>query len=87
MAELQKTGMPYFIFAFLGIVKILGAAGLLIVKWSVLREWIYAGFVYLLVGAIWLHIATNTSPVTAIISLIVLVMSYVCWRKVTHTEK
>jgi hypothetical protein len=81
MDEIKKANFPYYIMLFLGIAKPLGVIALLFSKWPILKEWAYAAFTYVLVGAIWLHISTDTPPAMAIISLIVLAVSYYSWKK------
>ncbi|HBE71113.1 MAG TPA: hypothetical protein DDW52_23445 [Planctomycetaceae bacterium] len=48
MAEL---GFPDYLMTILGVAKILGVLGLLQQSWSGPKEWAYAGFTFLLVGA------------------------------------
>ena|ERR1700761_2306948 len=81
MDEIRKAAFPYYMMQFLGVVKILGVIGLLFGKPSIIKEWVYAGFTFLLLGAIWLHVSTSTAPTMAILSLIGLVISYLFWKK------
>lgn len=53
----NHLGYPIYFFTFIGILKILGAVALLVPKYPLLKEWAYAGFFFLMTGAIFSHIA------------------------------
>src|SRR5262245_5301696 len=73
----KKIGFPVFFIPMLGIAKLLGALTILNPWVPKLREWAYAGFVFTLIGAIWLHIATSTPFVMPLIFLALLAASYI----------
>jgi uncharacterized membrane protein YphA (DoxX/SURF4 family) len=84
MATIKQAGMPYYFMFMLGIAKILGILALLFSKWTRLKEWAYAGFTFTLVGAIWVHYSSDTSAVSAILFLVILGISYICWKKMNE---
>lgn len=58
VANFEHFGFPIFMLQILGVAKLLGAFALINTKWPNLREWAYAGYVIVLIGAIWTHLAT-----------------------------
>ena len=66
----------------LGVVKVLGLISIWLSKSRLLKEWTYAGFVFVLVLGVIAHIAINDNEYApALISLILVVTSYVFNRK------
>ncbi len=49
-------GFPLYLMTILGVWKILGVLAILIPKFTLLKEWAYAGFFFLLSGALISHI-------------------------------
>jgi DoxX-like protein len=52
-------GYPSYFLVLLGTWKVLGAAALLVPRGAVLKEWAYAGVVFVYTGAIASHLATG----------------------------
>jgi hypothetical protein len=72
-------GYPVYFLTILGVWKILGVVALLIPKFALLKEWAYAGFFFLMSGAIFSHIALG-DPVKEIFpSLLLLLLTVVSW--------
>ena len=72
-------GYPVYIVTILGICKILGVVAVLIPGFPLLKEWAYAGFFFLIFGAMFSHVATG-DPVTALLpSLLLLILAAVSW--------
>lgn len=81
MDSFSAIGIPLYLVPLLGIAKLLGAVALVVPSWSILKEWAYAGFTIMFVGAAWVHVATGTSPLAPLLFLILLGTSYVFrWR-------
>jgi hypothetical protein len=78
---LAAAGFPPFMINILGVAKLLGVIALLQPKSNALKEWGYAGFTIVLIGATWTHIATNTPFVMPVVFMIVLAVSYVSWKR------
>jgi hypothetical protein len=79
--QMRALGYPDYFRAMLGVAKLLGVAAL-VVPWPQLRavrEWAYAGFVFVLAGAFVSHVA-NGDPITrlpqALFALALAVTSY-----------
>jgi uncharacterized membrane protein YphA (DoxX/SURF4 family) len=76
---ITHLGYPVYLLTLLGAWKILGVIALLIPKFPLLKEWAYAGFFFIMTGAIFSHIASG-DPLTAILpSLLLLILIAVSW--------
>ena len=72
-------GYPVYLLTILGIWKLLGVVAVLVPKFPVLKEWAYAGFFFVMSGAILSHIALG-DPVKEIFpSLLLLILTVVSW--------
>ena len=69
---------PYFV-TMLGICKILGVVVLLIPKFPLLKEWAYAGFFFMMSGALFTHVAAGNSLGEMFPSLLLLILIVVSW--------
>jgi hypothetical protein len=76
---ITQLGYPVYLLTILGVWKILGVAVLLITKFPLLKEWAYAGFFFLLTGAIYSHIAVGHSASELFPALLLLVLTVVSW--------
>lgn len=88
IASVQKLGYPLLILPILGLAKVLSAVALLVPKFPKLKEWAYAGTVFLYIGAIWSHIAANDAAgsAPAFISLLFLVASYIMYQRIRSRQ-
>ena len=79
LASMTKLGYPEYFVTLLGIAKVLGVVVLLIPRFPLLKEWVYAGFFFMMSGAIFTHIAAG-NPVSEIFpSLLLLVLVVISW--------
>lgn len=78
----QTLGFPVYFVSILGVAKLLGAIVLLAPAGTRLKEWAYAGFIFVFVGAIWTHLVTNTPFISPLVFLIVLGVSYFFWVRI-----
>ena len=70
---------PVYLLTLLGIWKILGVVAVLVPKFPLLKEWAYAGFFFIMSGAIFSHIAVG-DPITELVpSLLLLILTVVSW--------
>ena len=56
LENVLRLGYPAYVLPYLGGLKILGAIAIAWGHWPRLKEWAYAGFVFLLLGAIYSHL-------------------------------
>jgi uncharacterized membrane protein YphA (DoxX/SURF4 family) len=76
---ITHLGYPVYLLTLLGVWKILGIIALLIPKFPLLKEWAYAGFFFVMSGAIFSHTATG-DPLSALFpSLLLLILTVVSW--------
>ncbi len=76
---LAHLGYPLYILTLLGIGKILGVVAILIPKFPVVKEWAYAGFFFIMSGAIFSHMVTGDSITEILPSLLLLILTVVSW--------
>ena len=68
MVEIIKPlGYPIYFMYILGVWKILGVIAILIPQFKLLKEWAYAGFFFVMTGALISHIAVGDFGVKAIL--------------------
>jgi uncharacterized membrane protein YphA (DoxX/SURF4 family) len=76
---IRHLGYPVYLLTILGIWKILGVIAILIPKFPLLKEWTYAGFFFVMTGAIFSHFAVN-DPVKEILpACLLLILTIVSW--------
>jgi len=76
---ITHLGYPVYLLTILATWKILGAVVVLIPKFPLLKEWAYAGFFFIMTGAIFSHIASG-DPVNQIFpALLLLTLTVVSW--------
>jgi hypothetical protein len=86
---LAYLGYPEYLSTIIGIAKIFGAVALLQPIFRTIKEWAYAGFVFLLIGAFGSHAFTGSGfgfLVLPIIMLAIVFLSYFLWKRI-ETEK
>lgn len=76
---ITHLGYPVYLLTILGIWKVLGVVTLLIPKFPLLKEWAYAGFFFVMSGAIFSHIASGDSVSAIFPSLLLLILTVVSW--------
>ena len=76
---ITHLGYPVYFLTILGIWKFLGVVALLIPKFPLLKEWTYAGFFFVMSGAIFSHIAVGDSISEIFPSLLLLILTVVSW--------
>lgn len=74
-----ELGYPVYFLTIIGISKILGIVVLLMPEFPLLKEWAYAGFFFIMSGAVISHIAMNNSAVEIFPALLLLVLTIVSW--------
>ena len=75
--SLSHLGYPVYILALLAIWKFLGVAAVLIPRFPLVKEWAYAGFFFLMSGAIYSHLAAGEPVKEVFPALLLLVLTLV----------
>ena len=76
---MRLLGYPLYFLTIIGLWKILGVIALLVPRFPLVKEWAYAGFVFLLTGAIYSHIATGNPAKELFPSGLLLVLTVISW--------
>ena len=76
---ITHLGYPRYLLTIIGIWKILGVIALVIPRNPLLKEWAYAGFFFIMTGAIFSHIALGDPAAELIPSLLLLVLTIISW--------
>lgn len=87
--NITQLGYPIYILTLLGIWKFLGVIAVLLPKFTLVKEWAYAGFFFAMSGAIFSQLAAG-NPLNKIFpSLLLLFLTVISWyfrpedRKIT----
>ena len=80
---LARLGYPLYLVKIVALAKILGAMAILSNRVATLREWAYAGFSFLFLGAAASHILANDAAHAppAVVFFVLLMGSYACGNK------
>ena len=79
VAFILALGYPGYILPFLGACKILGVIIILIPRFPLLKEWVYAGFFFMMAGALYSHIVFG-NPINDIFPpLLLITLTLVSW--------
>jgi hypothetical protein len=76
---LVHLGYPLYLLYILGVWKILGVIAMLVPKYPLIKEWAYAGFFFLMSGALYSHIANGDGPKECFGAVLMLVLIGVSW--------
>lgn len=89
VASMESLGYPIYLLIILGIWKVLGVIAILIPKNALLKEWAYAGFFFVMTGALISHLAIGDAPTTLFGPSLLLVLVIISWyfRPMNRTIK
>jgi DoxX-like family len=76
---ITHLGYPVYLLTILGVWKILGAAVVILPKFTLLKEWAYAGFFFAMTGAIFSHLAVHDSISALFPALLLLILTFISW--------
>lgn len=77
--SMVHMGYPMYLLKILALWKLAGVAALLAPRMPLVKEWAYAGFVFLTTGAIVSHVAVGDPVVEAMPALLLLVLTAISW--------
>lgn len=80
--EVQKMdilGYPPYFLIIIGIWKILGVVAVLVPKIPLIKEWAYAGFFFLMTGAIFTHLAVGDDALEYFGPFLLLILILLSW--------
>jgi uncharacterized membrane protein YphA (DoxX/SURF4 family) len=76
---IEQLGYPGYLLTILGTWKLLGAVAILIPRFPLLKEWAYAGILFLLTGAMFSHLASGHLWYESLPALFLLVLTVMSW--------
>jgi len=77
--SMERLGYPAYLLTLLGIWKILGVIAVLMPKFTLVKEWAYAGFFFAMTGAAFSHIAVGDPAAELFGPLLLLLLTAVSW--------
>jgi uncharacterized membrane protein YphA (DoxX/SURF4 family) len=75
----NHLGYPNYLLTILGIWKVLGTVVVLIPKFPLLKEWAYAGFFFVMTGAVFSHLAMGDGTKELFGPVLLIVLTIVSW--------
>lgn len=76
---IHHLGYPGYLLSILGTWKILGVLAMLVPKFPLLKEWAYAGFFFIMSGAIFSHIAAGDSIAATLPATLLFILTILSW--------
>ncbi|MGN6601152.1 MAG: DoxX family protein [Ginsengibacter sp.] len=76
---ITHLGYPVYLLTILGVWKIHGVIAVLVPKFPLLKEWAYAGFFFVMTGALFSHIAVGDPFTSLLPALLLLVLTSISW--------
>jgi len=76
---MERLQYPAYFAIILGIWKIAGVIVILLPKLALVKEWAYAGFFFVMSGAIFSHLAMSESILEILPALVLLLMTILSW--------
>jgi hypothetical protein len=77
--NITQLGYPVYFLTLIGAWKILGVVAILIPKFTLLKEWAYAGFFVAMSGAVFSHIASGSPMIDIFGPMLLLILTVVSW--------
>ncbi len=81
--EVERTnlhlGYPVYFLTIIGIWKLFGVIAVLIPKYPLLKEWAYAGFFFVISGAVFSHLANGDGAMKYFGPVLLLILIVVSW--------
>lgn len=76
---MTRLGYPIYFLMIIGVWKMLGVIAILIPKFPLLKEWTYAGFFFLMSGAVISHLVIGDAAKELIGPMLLIVLTVVSW--------
>jgi uncharacterized membrane protein YphA (DoxX/SURF4 family) len=77
--SMERLGYPFYLLTLLGVWKILGVIAILIPKFTLVKEWAYAGFFFAMSGAVFSHIAVGDAAAELFGPILLLALTVTSW--------
>jgi hypothetical protein len=76
---MARLGYPLYFLTIIGAWKMLGVVTVLIPKFTLVKEWAYAGFFFAMTGAIFSHLATGDEAKEFFGPVLLLILTVASW--------
>ena len=76
---MTHLGYPAYILTIIGVWKILGVITILIPEFTLLKEWAYAGFFFVMSGAVFSHVAVGDGGKEFFGPVLLIVLTIISW--------
>ena len=76
---MTHLGYPLYFLTIIGVWKLLGVIAILIPKFPLLKEWTYAGFIFVMSGAVFSHLAVGDGAKEFFGPLLLITLTVVSW--------
>jgi len=76
---MTRLGYPIYFLLIIGIWKILGVIAILIPKFPLLKEWAYAGFFFLMSGAVISHLVVGDAAKELFGPMLLIILTVASW--------
>ena len=76
---MTRLGYPIYFLMIIGVWKMLGVIAVLIPKFPLLKEWAYAGFFFLMSGAVISHLVVGDASKELFGPILLIVLTMVSW--------
>ena len=77
--KMTELGYPLYFLTIVGVWKLSGVLAVLIPKFPLVKEWAYAGFFFLMTGAIFSHLAAGDNASEYFGPTLLLLLTVVSW--------
>lgn len=77
--KMAQLGYPAYFLPLIGTWKILGVTAILLPKFTLVKEWAYAGFFFAMTGAVYSHVAAGSPAAELFGPLLLLVLTVASW--------
>lgn len=77
--SITHLGYPVYILTLLGVWKVLGVVTVLMPRFPCLKEWAYAGFFFLMTGAVFSHFANGDAATEFLGPVLLLILTGASW--------
>jgi uncharacterized membrane protein YphA (DoxX/SURF4 family) len=84
---MARLGYPLYFLTIIAVWKLLGTIAILIPRFPLLKEWAYAGFFFLMSGAVISHLAVGDEPKDLFGPILLLILAAVSWNFRPTTRK
>jgi hypothetical protein len=76
---MKSLGYPLYVLTIIGTWKLLGVIAVLSPKFPLLKEWAYAGFFFIMSGAVFSHVAAGDRAAGCFGPVLLLLLTLVSW--------